>query len=139
MPIEVLISFILYSSVLSYNACMSEIDLAFLCIQYGLAFVFVWTGVLIFKDLKTWTSIIEESWIGKWWPISARTSTQATGVYDIVIGVWLFVGLPLWIPALLAAIHLALVLLVSGIMSPSYRDVGLLAMAAALMLYGWSG
>jgi hypothetical protein len=61
---------------------------------------------------------------------------QATALYDIAVGVWLFIGVPLWIPALLAAIHLVLVLVVSGIMSPSYRDVGLLAMAVALVLYG---
>jgi hypothetical protein len=115
---------------------MSEIQIAFLCIQYGLAFTFVWTGVLIFKDLKTWASIIEKSWIGKWWPFPAESSMQATALYDIAVGVWLFIGVPLWIPALLAAIHLVLVLVVSGIMSPSYRDVGLLAMAVALVLYG---
>jgi uncharacterized membrane protein YphA (DoxX/SURF4 family) len=113
---------------------MSEIELAFLITQLGLAFVFVWTGILIFMDMPSWTGIIEKSWVKNFVP-SAHFAMQATAVFDIIVGAWLFSGIVLWIPALLAALHLVSVLLVTGIMGPSYRDVGLLAMAVALTLH----
>lgn len=116
---------------------MDEIGLAFLCIQYGLAFVFVWTGVLIFKDVPSWASALEKSWAKGLLPAPASSLMRATAVFDIVVGIWLFTGIALPIAAVLAALHLTQVLVVTGIMGPSYRDVGLLGMAAALALYGW--
>jgi uncharacterized membrane protein YphA (DoxX/SURF4 family) len=115
---------------------MDEIGLAFVCIQYGLAFGFVWSGVVIFKDVPSWASALEKSWARNLLPAPPASLMRATAVFDIVVGIWLFTGIALPIAAAVAALHLLQVLVVTGIMSSSYRDVGLLAMAVALVLYG---
>jgi uncharacterized membrane protein YphA (DoxX/SURF4 family) len=120
-----------------YRQAMTEIELAFLLIQYGLAFVFVWTGILILKDVPSWAKSLEESWAKKLLPASSESLIRATAVFDIVVGIWLFTGIALWVAALFAALHLTQVLLVRGIMGSEYRDVGLLAIAIALMLYSY--
>jgi len=110
---------------------------AFLVIQLGLAFVFVWTGVLIFKDTPGWADIIRNSWVARFLPMSPESAMRGTAVFDIVIGIWLLTGAFLWLSSLIAGLHLITVLLVTGIMAPSYRDVGLLAAAAGLTLYAF--
>jgi uncharacterized membrane protein YphA (DoxX/SURF4 family) len=116
---------------------MEEIDLAFILIQYGLAFVFVWTGILILKDVPSWAKSLSESWAKKFLPAPAEKVMRATAVFDIVVGIWLFTGIALPLAAFLAALHLAQVLVVRGIMGSEYRDIGLLAMAIALILYSY--
>ncbi len=111
--------------------------IAFLFIQYGLAFVFVWTGVLIFKDVPSWASAIEKSWAHTLAPAPAQSLMRGTAVFDIVVGVWLLTGMALPFAAIVASLHLVQVLMVTGIMSSSYRDVGLLCMSIALALYTW--
>jgi hypothetical protein len=109
-------------------------NLPLVLLQYGLSFVFVWTGILIFKDTPGWATMIEKSWVRNLLPFSPQTEMRVIAVFDLVVGAWLAVGISLWIPAALAALHLLSVLLAKGIMGPTYRDVGLLAMAVALAL-----
>lgn len=109
-------------------------DLALYLLQYGLAFVFVWTGVLILKDVPGWAGIIRSSWASRFIMGTPESSMRMTAIMDIVIGLWLVSGLWLWLAALVAGLHLITVLLVTGIMSPAYRDVGLLTACIALML-----
>lgn len=111
------------------------IPTAFLIIRLGLAFTFVWTGVLIFKDVPSWAGILRNSWIIRFLPTSPESAMRGTAILDIAIGLWLLTGVFLWVSSLAAGLHLISVLLVTGIMAPSYRDVGLLAAATGLLLY----
>lgn len=111
------------------------IPTAFLVIQLGLAFVFLWTGVLIFRDTPSWAGILRGSWVARFLPMPPESAMRGTAVLDMVIGLWLLTGIFLWLSSLLAALHLVSVLLVTGIFAPSYRDVGLLAAALALLIY----
>lgn len=52
----------------------------------------------------------------------------------MVVGVWLIVGGWVWLPAMLAALHLVQVLVTTGINGGQYRDLGLLGGALALMI-----
>src|SRR5262245_18496579 len=106
---------------------------ALFLLQAGLGFVFIWTAVLIFGDVAGWASVIEKSWVKKLVPLSPRTTILATAVFDIVVGVWLISGFMVWWAALIAAFHLVAVLLATGIFAPSFRDVGLLATALAIL------
>ena len=108
-------------------------DIALLILQWGLGLVFIWTGILIFRDVPGWAGIIDKSWVRGFLP-SSRLTIRAVAVFDIVVGAWILTGIALWIPALLVALHLASVLLVTGIFTPAYRDVGLLAIAISLVL-----
>lgn len=110
----------------------------FLLIQYGLAFVFIWTAVLIFGNVEGWADLLRKSWVRNFLPVEPALIMRGVAVFDVLVGVWLVTGIVLWIPALLAALHLASVLLVTGIMSPVYRDVGLFAMALALFIHSAS-
>jgi hypothetical protein len=53
---------------------------------------------------------------------------------DIVIGFLLLVDFLTWLAALLGAIHLIIVLAVSGITDITVRDIGLLAAALAIVI-----
>ncbi|MEK9175162.1 MAG: hypothetical protein AAB795_01060, partial [Patescibacteria group bacterium] len=57
-----------------------------------------------------------------------------TAILDIVIGALLLVDILTWLAALVGTIHLAIVLVVSGITEVTVRDVGLLTGAVALMI-----
>jgi uncharacterized membrane protein YphA (DoxX/SURF4 family) len=116
---------------------MEVIELAFMLIQYALGFVFVWTGILILKDVPSWAKSLSESWAKNYLPASAETLMRGTAVFDIVVGIWLFTGIALPLASFLAAFHLVQVLVVRGIMGSEYRDIGLLAMAIALILYSY--
>ncbi|HYD93649.1 MAG TPA: hypothetical protein VEB18_04340 [Candidatus Paceibacterota bacterium] len=109
------------------------ITLAFPLVQYGLAFVFFWTGVLIFRDVEGWANLIRNSWIRAMIPDAVLT-IKMVAIFDLVVGVWLATGLFMPVVSGLAALHLLSVLLVVGIFKPTYRDIGLLAMALALFV-----
>lgn len=55
-------------------------------------------------------------------------------LFDITVGIWLLSGFMVWVAALLAVLHLFQVLIGAGITHETYRDIGLLATSAALLL-----
>jgi len=59
---------------------------------------------------------------------------QATAVLDIAIGVCLALNIFVPLAALLGALHLVSVLIVTGITGITVRDLGLLGAASALFL-----
>jgi len=57
-----------------------------------------------------------------------------TAILDILIGFFLLIDFLTWLAALVGAIHLIIVLTVSGITDITVRDIGLLVAALALMI-----
>ena len=57
-----------------------------------------------------------------------------TAILDIVIGVLLLIDIFTWLAALVGAIHLVIVMAVSGINELTVRDIGLFAGTVALMI-----
>ena len=55
-----------------------------------------------------------------------------TAIFDVVIGLLLLIDFGTWLVAAIAAVHLVIVLTVSGITSITVRDIGLLTAAIAL-------
>ncbi len=110
-------------------------EFAFILLRIGLAFTFFWTGILILKDLKEWSKAAKGGFKEKIIPFSPEAVMTFVAIFDLIMGIWLLSGLYLWLAALLAALHLITVLIVSGLWNPAYRDVGLLAMAITLVIY----
>ena len=104
---------------------------AFNILRVGVAVTFLWIGLLIFKDPVSWTGYIGD-WAQDLMVLDAVAVMTLTGIFDMIIGLWLLLDYKVWIPASLATLHLASVIVVSGINSITVRDIGLLAASLAL-------
>ena len=107
-------------------------------VRVGLAITFLWVGVLIFQDPAGWGGFILP-WAQKFLVASPAQIMIGTAIFDIAVGGVLLVGAGIWIwaAALLAAVHLAIVLAVAGIDPITVRDIGLLAASLALAVATW--
>lgn len=104
---------------------------AFHILRVGTAITFLWIGVLIFQSPEAWGSYIAP-WVVELLPISVKNVMILTAILDIVIGFLLLVEFLVWRAALAGAVHLGLVLIVSGVNEGTVRDIGLLAGTIAL-------
>jgi uncharacterized membrane protein YphA (DoxX/SURF4 family) len=104
-------------------------------VRIGLGITFLLSGILILKDDDKWTHMLP-GWFSKYLP-SARSFMIVTALGDLVLGAWLLSGYYTGIAALLATVHLAGVLIVSGKdeFHEVYRDIGLLFASIALAVY----
>lgn len=113
---------------------------SFTILRVGVGITFLWIGILILRDPSGWSQLILP-WAAHLIPGSLTFAMQQTAVLDIVIGFLLIIGVWTWFASLLAAIHLIIVLLTTGISDITCRDVGLLASSIAIMLesrpFGW--
>lgn len=101
-------------------------------LRVGLAITFLWIGVLILKDPVGWSGYIQP-WAQSLIPGSVTNVMIVTAVFDITVGALLLVDMFTWVASAAAAVHLATVLIVSGINQVTIRDVGLLAGSLSLL------
>ena len=97
-------------------------------LRVGLGITFLWIGILILKQPEAWAGYISP-WAEKLLPLPVEEAMLGTAILDIVIGALLVLDLVVW----LAALHLIIVLVVSGITDITVRDIAILAAAIALM------
>ena len=109
---------------------------SFHILRVGLAITFLWIGILIFKEPEAWGGFVKP-WIVELLPISLKGVMIGTALFDIVVGAFLLIDSFTWLAALLASLHLAIVLTVSGIDAITVRDIGLLTAALALAISAW--
>lgn len=105
---------------------------SFHILRVGLAITFLWIGILIFKQPEAWGGYLQ-LWAAGLLPVPIEQAMMGTAVLDIVIGIFLLVDSFVWLAALVGALHLIIVLAVSGITDITVRDVGILAATIALM------
>lgn len=105
---------------------------SFHILRVGLAVTFLWIGVLIFKQPEAWGGYLQP-WAAGLLPIPIGQAMIGTAVLDVVIGALLLFDSFVWLAALVGAIHLIIVLTVSGITDITVRDIGILAAMLALM------
>lgn len=106
---------------------------SFHILRVGTAVTFLWIGILILKSPIAWGGYLMP-WAMKLLPVPIEQAMIGTAILDIGVGVLLLVDLWTWVAAALGALHLVIVLAVSGITEITVRDVGLLAAAVGLML-----
>ena len=109
---------------------------SFHILRVGLAITFLWIGILILKDPSAWSGYLAP-WALNLLPTSLETMMIGIAILDIIIGVFLLIDVLTWLAALVGAIHLLIVLAVSGITPITVRDIGLLAVVIALAVYSW--
>ena len=102
-------------------------------LRVGLAITFLWVGILIFKNPEAWGGYLQP-WAVVFLPVPLEQAMIGTAILDVVIGAFLLFDFLPWLAALAGAIHLAIVLTVSGITDITVRDIGLLVGALALMI-----
>lgn len=105
---------------------------SFHILRVGLAITFLWIGVLIFKQPEAWEGYLQ-SWAAGLLPIPVAQAMMGTAFLDIAIGALLLIDSFVWLAALVGAVHLIIVLTVSGVTDITVRDIGILAAAVALM------
>lgn len=102
-------------------------------LRIGLAITFLWIGVLIFKNPEAWGGYLQP-WAAGLVPIPIAQAMIGTAILDITIGAFLLIDFLPWLAALVGAVHLIIVLTVSGITDITVRDIGLLIAALAIVI-----
>ena len=102
-------------------------------LRVGLAITFLWIGILIFKNPEAWGGYLQP-WAAGLLPIPLQQAMIGTAILDIIIGAFLLFDFLPWLAALVGAIHIIIVLAVSGITDITVRDIGLLVAALALTI-----
>ncbi len=107
--------------------------LAFHILRIGLAITFIWIGFMIWQTPDAWSGYMQP-WAVKLMPIPIGEAMMGTAVLDIILGLVLLSNYFVWIAALVATIHLIIILIVSGITDITVRDIGLVAATLALCI-----
>lgn len=105
---------------------------SYVFLSWGLGIPFLWIGLDILQHPTTWIGYIPADL-----PIaiSREQALQFNGMFDIALGIILILQ---WWPklaAFLAFLHLAAILATQGINAVLIRDVGLLGVALALLVW----
>ena len=109
---------------------------SFNILRIGLAITFTWIGILILQQPEVWGSYLQP-WAVKLLPMPIKEMMIGTGIFDIIIAVLFLIDPVVWIAALLATLHLVIVLITSGINEGTVRDIGILTATMALLVDSW--
>ena len=109
---------------------------SFHILRVGVAITFLWIGLLIFRSPEAWGGYLLP-WAAGLLPVPMEQIMISTAILDIIIGALLVIDLATWLASLIGAIHLVIVLAVSGITDITVRDIGLFAALLALMIDSW--
>ncbi|KKT21092.1 MAG: hypothetical protein UW04_C0011G0001 [Parcubacteria group bacterium GW2011_GWB1_43_8] len=107
--------------------------ISFHVLRIGLAVTFLWIGVLILRNPEAWGGYMRP-WAAGLLPVPLAQAMMGTAILDIIIGIFLLINFLPRLTAIVGAIHLAVILMVSGITDITVRDIGLLAGMLALMI-----
>ena len=102
-------------------------------LRVGMAITFLWIGILIFKYPEAWGGYLQP-WAAGLLPVPIREAMIGTAILDVVIGACLLVEFMPWLAAIVGAIHLVIILIVSGITDITVRDIGLLVAMVAIVI-----
>jgi len=108
-------------------------SIALLILRIGLGATFIWIGVYIYQAPEAWGNYLMP-WARNILPIPIKELMLGTAILDIGLGVLFLIGKFTRIAGLVAAIHLTVVLITSGINAITVRDIGLLGAALFFFL-----
>ncbi len=108
---------------------------SFHILRVGLAIVFLWIGVLIFKSPEGWGTLIQP-WAAGLLPFPLETAMIGTAILDIIIGFLLLIDIDhfVLVGSLLGGLQVLGVLIVTGINDITVRDIAILAACLAFFI-----
>ncbi len=104
---------------------------SFHILRVGTAITFLWIGILIIQNPAAWAGYVD-LWVENILPVSLETVMILNAILDIIIGALLLVDVRSHWAGLAAAIHMIIVLTVSGITNTTVRDIAILAAGLAI-------
>lgn len=99
--------------------------------RIALGLTFLGIAYMIYKSPAAWGGFIKP-WASHLLLMPAEQAMMGVAVFDAVIGLLLLANVLTWVVTLLAALHLASVVIVIGFNASSVRDIGLFGSALAL-------
>lgn len=106
-------------------------------LRIGLGVTFVWIGFFILQDPIGWAGFIKP-WARELLIFPPEKVMQMNAVYDIVVGLLLIGAYKKWMVftgGILAALHMATVLITAGVDPVTVRDIAILAGALTLIVW----
>ena len=105
---------------------------AHILMRVGLGLVFVWIGIDILRVPDSWIGFLPQVMP---FGLTREFALQLNGVFDLLLGLVLISGRVPKLAALLAGLHLAMIIISNGIDAVVIRDVSLLGTALALFVW----
>ena len=105
-------------------------------LRISLAITFIWIGVLIFREPEVWGGYLQP-WAINLLPVSVGQAMIGAALFDMAVGCFLLVNIYVYLFAFLAAIHLIVILITSGVTDITVRDIGLLGASLTLFFNDW--
>ena len=102
-------------------------------LRLSMAVTFIWISIMIFQEPLFWGGFIQP-WAANLLPGPLEQVMISTAVMELIIGVAMLFNIYTWIAALIASLHLLVILITVGIDSITVRDIGLLGASVALFL-----
>lgn len=104
-------------------------------LRWGLALVYLWFGFSQLQDVQSWVS-----WVPDWAPLmmhmDAATLVYGNGVFEVVFGLLLLLGVFTRTSALLLALHMIEITYDVGYGGIGVRDFGLTIATLSVLLAG---
>ncbi len=105
---------------------------SYLFLRLGLGLTFLWIGIDILRHPELWIGYAPAKVpLG----LTRETALQASGFFDVVVGLALTVPVLPKLMGALAAAHLLAIIVTQGIDAVLIRDVGLLGAALAILFW----
>ena len=114
---------------------MTRVQIGLLVLRLGLSSVFLWFGFSQLLDGINWVGWVPE-WAVSFLHLPPAMIVLGNGLFEVVLGTLLALGLWTRFVALLLTLHLALITFDIGLTAIGVRDFGLTLATAALAFVG---
>lgn len=104
-------------------------------LRYALSLVILWFGLQQVTHTADWTAYVPES-VAAMLHVSALTLVMFNGIFELVFGILLIVGIQTRWVALLLALHLLDIMYTVGYGEIGVRDFGLAIATFSIFMYG---
>ena len=106
-----------------------------LALRLGIAVVFLWFGFSQLKNPGSWTRMMPE-YVQSIMPLSPNTLIYINGLFEILLAIFLLLGIYTRASSLLLSLHLLHIVTIVGYGAVGARDLALALAAFAIFLNG---